>query len=287
VATFFPTSFRKRDPFNGAIAAHTNGAAEEGITCHLPRNTTAVELEDNFVTRHFTQIGAISQSFFVHPNFSKANFANELRPATPVEIENRYWLFGRIAQLCYCEKSGEMIPRRYRELTRAHENSGTIFHCPIPVLVLDRIGRGKILDPVIAKEAKEVGNLRRARDAAIRCAHDSDKASESCRIAQLLCYVVRARLFQNHHSFTFRFFQFRQGALASAKIAAQEEQYRPSARDRALEVAKNGTVRASRIRMKIHRRMLVSRRAPVFSKMLLLIAPGWIQHRQPKIFRVR
>jgi len=98
---------------------------------------------------------------------------------------------------------------------------------------------------------------------------------------------MRSRFFQCHHSFAFRFFQFRQGALACAKIAAQEEQYRPSARDRALEVAKNGTVRASRIRMKIHRRMLVSRRAPVFSKMLLVIAPGWIQHRQPKIFRVR
>jgi hypothetical protein len=69
---------------------------------------------------------------------------------------------------------------------------------------------------------------------------------------------MRSRFFQCHHSFAFRFFQFRQGALACAKIAAQEEQYRPSARDRALEVAKNGTVRASRIRMKIHRRMLVS-----------------------------
>jgi hypothetical protein len=54
-----------------------------------------------------------------------------------------------------------------------------------------------------------------------------------------------------------------------------------------LEVAKNGTVRASRIRMEIHRSMLVSWRAPVFGKMLLVIAPGWIQHRQPKIFRVR
>jgi hypothetical protein len=39
--------------------------------------------------------------------------------------------------------------------------------------------------------------------------------------------------------------------------------------------------------MKIDRRMLVSCRAPVFGKMLLVIAPGWIQHRQPKIFRVR
>src|SRR4029077_7267258 len=98
---------------------------------------------------------------------------------------------------------------------------------------------------------------------------------------------MRSRFFQCHHSFAFRFFQFRQGALACAKITAQEEQYRPSARDRALEVAKNGTVRASRIRMKIHRRMLVSRRAPVFSKMLLVIAPGWIQHRKPKNFLVR
>src|SRR6476646_647545 len=95
---------------------------------------------------------------------------------------------------------------------------------------------------------------------------------------------MRSRFFQCHHSFAFRFFQFRQGALACAKIAAQEEQYRPSARNRALEVAKNGTVRASRIRVKIHRRMLVSRRAPVFSKMLLVIAPGWIQHRKPKNF---
>src|SRR4029077_1146554 len=183
VATFFPTRFRKRDPFNRAIAAHTNGAAEEAITCHLPRNTTAVELEDNSVTRHFTQIGAISHSFFVHPNFSKADFADELRPATPVEIEDCHRLLCSVAQLFYSEKGGEMIPRRYRELTCAHENSGTIFHCPIPVLVLDRIGRGKILDSVIAKEAKEAGNLRRARDAAIRGTHDPDKASESCRIA--------------------------------------------------------------------------------------------------------
>src|SRR6476660_8630712 len=98
---------------------------------------------------------------------------------------------------------------------------------------------------------------------------------------------MRSRFFQCHHSFAFRSFQFRQGALAWAKIAAQEEQYWPSARDRALEVAKNRTVRASRIRMKIHRSMLVSCRAPVFSKMLLVIASSWIQHRQPKILRVR
>src|SRR5438874_7698544 len=147
----FPTRFRKRDPFNRAIAAHTNGAAEEGITCHLPRNTTAVELEHNFMTRHFAQIGAISHSFFVHLNFSKADFADELLPATAVEIEDCHRLLCSVAQLFYSEKSGEMIPRRYRELTRAHENSGTIFHCPIPVLVLDRIGRRKIFDSVIAK----------------------------------------------------------------------------------------------------------------------------------------
>src|SRR5882724_2512963 len=98
---------------------------------------------------------------------------------------------------------------------------------------------------------------------------------------------MRSRFFQCHHSFASRFFQFGQGSLAWAKIAAQEEQYRPSARDRMPEVAKNGTMRASRVRMKIHRRMLVSCRAPVFSKMLLVIAPGWIQHRQPKIFRAR
>ena len=33
--------------------------------------------------------------------------------------------------------------------------------------------------------------------------------------------------------------------------------------------------------------MLVSLSALGFSKMLLVIAPAWIQHRQPKIFRVR
>src|SRR5205807_6489572 len=98
-----------------------------------------------------------------------------------------------------------------------------------------------------------------------------DKASESRRIAQLLRNLMRSRLFQRHHSFAFRFLQFRQRAFACAKIAAQKQQYRPSARDGALEVAKNGTVRASRIRMKIHRRMPVGRRTPVFSKMLLVI----------------
>src|SRR5205823_14596834 len=95
-----------------------------------------------------------------------------------------------------------------------------------------------------------------------------------------------ARFFQRHRDFAFRFFQFRQGAFARAKITAQEQQDRPSSCDRALEVAKNSTVRARRIRMKIHRRMLVSRRAPVFSKTLLVIASAWIQYREAKIFRV-
>src|SRR5437868_3300836 len=110
----------------------------------------------------------------------------------------------------------------------------------------------------------------------MRCTHDSNKASEARRIAQLLCNLMRSRFFQRHHSFALCPFQFRQGAFACAKIAAQEQQCRPSTRDRTLEVAENGTVGARRIRMKIHWRMLVSRRAPLLSKMLLVIAPGWI-----------
>src|SRR5438094_9623855 len=151
VPPFFATRFWKRDPLNRTITAHASGAAEESVTCHLPWNTAAIELENNFMTRYFAQIGAIPHPFFVHANFSKADFANEFCSATPLGIENRCRLFGRIAQLFYSEKGSEMIPRRHRELTCAHENSGTIFHCPIPVLVLDRIRRGNKFDSVIAK----------------------------------------------------------------------------------------------------------------------------------------
>ena len=76
------------------------------------------------------------------------------------------------------------------------------------------------------------------------------------------------------------------GALACAEIAAQEQQDWPFSRGRAFRLTKNCTVRARRKGMKIHRRMLVGRRAPVLTKMLLVIATARIQHRQPKIFRV-
>src|SRR5438132_1197526 len=127
VATFFATRFRKRDPLNRAIAAHANRAGEESIARYLPGNTAAIELENNFMTRDFAQIGAIVHPFFVHPNFSKAHFANELRLATPTEIENRHRLFGHIAQPFYSDEGSEMIPRRYCELTCSDKNSLTIF----------------------------------------------------------------------------------------------------------------------------------------------------------------
>src|SRR5881394_1770298 len=115
------------------------------------RNAAAIELENNFMTRYFAQIGAIAHPFFVYPNFSKAHFANKLGPATPIEIENRHRLFSPIAQPFYSDKGSEMIPRRHCELTCSNKNSRTIFHCPIPVLVLDGIGRGEKLDSVIAE----------------------------------------------------------------------------------------------------------------------------------------
>src|SRR5438128_6315697 len=51
VATFFATCFGKCDPLNRAIAAHANRATKQCVTCHLPRNTAAIELENNFMTR--------------------------------------------------------------------------------------------------------------------------------------------------------------------------------------------------------------------------------------------
>jgi len=151
VPPFFATRFWKRDPLNRTITAHASGAAEESVTCHLSWNAAAIELENNFMTRDFAQIGAIAHPFFVYPNFSKAHFANKLGPATPIEIENRHRLFGDIAQPFYSDKGSEMIPRRHCELTCSNKNSRTIFHCPIPVLVLDGIGRWDKLDSIIAK----------------------------------------------------------------------------------------------------------------------------------------
>ena len=73
-------------------------------------------------------------------------------------------------------------------------------------------------------------------------------------------------------------------AYLVAKLRAND--WNVSETARALELALKASFSACSKSVKIHRRMLVRRRTPVFSKMLLVIAPGWIQHRQPKIFRV-
>ena len=71
--------------------------------------------------------------------------------ATPVGIENCDRLLRFVTQFFCSKKRRKVMPRGNGKLARADENSGTILHRPVPILVLNRIRRWDEVNAVGAK----------------------------------------------------------------------------------------------------------------------------------------
>ena len=142
------------------------------------------------MARHLAQIGAVAHPLFVDPNFPKSDRSDEFCTSPTVGVKNRHRFPSRVAQFFCGKKRGEMIPGGNCKFARANKDSGTMLHRPIPVLVVNRIGRRNEFDSIISEGMKQFGHFRRARDATVGFAYDFHEATESRRIAQLLCDLV-------------------------------------------------------------------------------------------------
>src|SRR5204862_3536884 len=83
-------AFGKSKTVDRAIAAHTRNAAEQCIARDLSGNEARIQLQDNFVARHFSQVIRIGEFFRADAQLvrAKSDFGKKPRASPAIVIEN-------------------------------------------------------------------------------------------------------------------------------------------------------------------------------------------------------
>src|SRR5207237_10224244 len=124
-----------------------------------------------------------ANALFVYTNSPEADLRNQPPSSPAVKIVNCHRFVGRIIQFLRRQQGRQMIARWNVEFARADKNSSAVFHGPIPILVLARVGRRQECDGLSSKGSKQLSCFWRCRDAAICLLYDFGESREPRRIA--------------------------------------------------------------------------------------------------------
>ena len=172
------------DPFNRAVSAHANGPAKKCVACHLAGHATAVQLQNDLMPGHLSQVIAIWFFLLDYVEFSFWKFYLPKQSSRFVSIQIDYCdrLTRLFTKLPRDEQRRKMVARGHVPFACAEKNSRLVVrrYRKVPLSIFQRVwcwNEGDCGGTVFATCALiDLRSFRCRRNAAIGLSHNFHEA---------------------------------------------------------------------------------------------------------------